>query len=52
MTTFTRTPANPDDPAREVLDAIAKVRKATAGRPQGPVRVAPNHVLVGEARSR
>jgi hypothetical protein len=48
VTIFTRTPANPEDPAREVLDAIAKVRKATAGRPQGPVRVAPNHVLVGE----
>jgi hypothetical protein len=48
VTIFTRTPTNPDDPAREVLDAIAKVRKATAGRPQGPVRVAPNHVLVGE----
>jgi hypothetical protein len=48
VTMFTRTPANPEDPAREVLDAIAKVRKATAGRPQGPVRVAPNHVLVGE----
>ena len=27
----------------------ATVRKATAGRPQGPVKVAPNHVLVGEA---
>jgi hypothetical protein len=48
VTIFTRTPANPEDPAREVLEAIAKVRKATAGRPQGPVRVAPNHVLVGE----
>jgi hypothetical protein len=34
--------------AEEVLDAIAQVRKATAGRPQGPVRIAPNHVLVGE----
>jgi hypothetical protein len=49
VTTFTRTPQNPADPAAEVLEAIAKVRKATAGRPQGPVRVAPNHVLVGEA---
>jgi subtilase family protein len=48
VTTFTRKPQNPDDPAAEVLEAIAKVRKATAGRPQGPVRVAPNHVLVGE----
>jgi hypothetical protein len=34
--------------AQEVLDALAKVRKATADRPQGPVKVAPNHVLVGE----
>ena len=49
VTTFTRTPQNPEDPAREVLDAIARLRKATANRPQGPVRVAPNHVLVGEA---
>jgi hypothetical protein len=49
VTTFTRTPQNPEDPAKEVLDAIAKVRRATANRPQGPVRVAPNHVLVGEA---
>jgi hypothetical protein len=49
LTVFTRAPLNPADPAREVLDAIAKVRKATAGRPQGPARVAPNHVFVGEA---
>ena len=49
VTTFTRTPANPDDPAKEVLDAIARVRRSTAKRPQGPVRVAPNHVLVGES---
>ena len=49
VTVFTRTPQNPADPAREVLDALARVRKATAGRPQGPARVAPNHVLVGEA---
>jgi hypothetical protein len=49
VTTFTRTPQNPDDPAAEVLEAIAQVRKATARRPQGPVRVAPNHVLVGES---
>jgi hypothetical protein len=34
--------------AEEVLQAVAQVRKATAGRPQGPVRIAPNHVLVGE----
>ena len=40
---------NPDDPAREVLAAIAQLRRATAKRPQGPVRVAPNYVFVGEA---
>ena len=34
--------------AQEVLDALATVRKATARRPRGPVKVAPNHVLVGE----
>jgi hypothetical protein len=34
--------------AEEVLDAIARVRRATAGRPQGPARIAPNHVLAGE----
>ena len=49
VTTFTRTPADPEDPAREVLDALARIRKATADRPQGPARVAPNHVFVGEA---
>ena len=49
VTVFTRTPQNPDDPAREVLDALARIRKATADRPQGPARVAPNHVFVGEA---
>ena len=49
VTTFTRTPANPDDPAKDVLDAIARVRRSTAKRPQGPARVAPNHVLVGES---
>lgn len=48
VTTFTRTPQNPEDPAKEVLDAIARLRKATANRAQGSVRVAPNHVLVGE----
>ena len=48
VTTFTKDPPNPDDPAKEVLDAIARVRRLTAKRPQGPVRVAPNHVLVGE----
>src|SRR3954447_20511248 len=49
VTTFTRAVQNTDDPAAEVRDAIDRVRKATAGRPQGPVRVAPNHVFVGEA---
>jgi hypothetical protein len=33
----------------DLLEALARVRKATADRPQGPARVAPNHVLVGEA---
>ena len=32
-----------------MLDAIARIRKATANRPQGPARVSPNHVFVGEA---
>ena len=49
VTLFSRTPRNPLDPAREVLDAITKVRRATANRPQGPAVVAPNHVFVGEA---
>jgi hypothetical protein len=49
LTLFTRAPQNPADPAKEVLDAIARVRKLTAGRKQGPARVAPNYVLVGEA---
>lgn len=38
----------PDASGRDVLEALARVRKATADRPQGPARVAPNHVLVGE----
>jgi hypothetical protein len=50
LTLFTRSPQT-GDPAREVLDALARVRKATANRPQGPARVAPNHVFVGEAAS-
>ena len=41
--------ANGNGTAPEVLGALATVRKATAGRPQGPVKVAPNHVFVGEA---
>jgi hypothetical protein len=49
VTVFTRAPQNLADPAREVLEALARVRKATANRPQGPARVAPNHVFVGEA---
>jgi hypothetical protein len=49
VTVFTRAPQNPLDPAREVLDALARIRKATANRPQGPARVSPNHVFVGEA---
>ena len=34
-----------------MLDALARIRRATANRPQGPARVAPNHVFVGEAAS-
>jgi subtilisin family serine protease len=49
VTVFTRAPQNLADPAREVLDALARIRKATANRPQGPARVGPNHVFVGEA---
>jgi len=49
VTVFTRATQNPDNPAAEILEALARVRKATSTRPQGPVRVAPNHVLVGEA---
>jgi hypothetical protein len=45
---FTRPPKT-SDPAKEIREALARVRKATAGRPQGPARVAPNHVFVGEA---
>ena len=48
ITSFTRAPQS-DDPAREMLAALAKVRRATANRPQGPAQVAPNHVFVGEA---
>ncbi len=49
VTMFQREVQNPDDPAREVLAAMAQVRRATADRPRGPVRVAPNYVFVGEA---
>lgn len=48
ITVFTRAPQS-DDPAKEVLAALTKVRRATANRPQGPAQVAPNHVFVGEA---
>ncbi|WP_245972040.1 S8 family peptidase [Solirubrobacter pauli] len=48
LTLLTTTPKT-KDPAREVLDALARVRKATANRPEGPVQVAPNHVFVGES---
>ena len=48
LTLLTTTPKT-TDPAREVLDALARVRKATAGRPEGPAQVAPNYVFVGEA---
>ncbi len=47
VTLFTKMPTT-DDPVREVLAALATVRRATASRPQGPVKVAPNHVFVGE----
>ncbi|WP_053227429.1 S8 family peptidase [Solirubrobacter soli] len=49
LTLFTRTPQNPADPAKEILAALARVRKGTAGRPQGSARVAPNYVFVGES---
>jgi subtilisin family serine protease len=49
VTTFTHPSPSEKDPAREVLDALARIRRATADRPQGPARVAPNHVFVGEA---
>jgi subtilase family protein len=49
LTLFKRTTPNVSDPAREVLEAIARVRKATSGRKEGPAQVAPNHVLVGES---
>jgi hypothetical protein len=49
VTVFSRTPQDPKDPAREVLDALTKIRRATAKRRQGPAQVAPNHVFVGES---
>jgi hypothetical protein len=49
ITVFKRETQNPADPAREVMAALATIRRATANRPQGPAQVAPNHVFVGEA---
>jgi hypothetical protein len=51
ITVFKRETQNPADPAREVMAALATIRRATANRPQGPAQVAPNHVFVGEAAS-
>jgi hypothetical protein len=48
LTLFKRAPQT-TDPAREVLAALARVRKATASRPQGPAQVAPNYVYVGSS---
>jgi hypothetical protein len=47
VTLLTTTPKT-KDPAREILDALAKVRSATARRPEGPAEVAPNYVFTGE----
>lgn len=47
--TLLKTTPKTSDPAREVLDALARVRKATANRPEGPAEVAPNYVFVGES---
>ncbi len=49
ITLFQKRPDKPETAAQEVLDTLAKIRKATAERRQGPARVAPNHVFVGEA---
>jgi hypothetical protein len=49
ITLFQKRPDKPETAAREVLDTIAKIRSATAKRRQGPARVAPNYVFVGEA---
>ena len=49
VTAFQRPTQNPEDPAKEVLAAIAQVRRATSDRPQGPARVAPNYVFTGES---
>src|SRR5690349_6066473 len=47
VTLLTTTPKT-KHPVREILDALAKVRSATARRPEGPAEVAPNYVFTGE----
>ena len=49
ITLFQKQPDKPETAAQEVLDTLAYIRKATAKRRQGPARVSPNHVFVGEA---
>jgi hypothetical protein len=49
VTVFSKKPRDPKDPAPEVMETLAKIRRLTANRPQGPAAVAPNHVFVGEA---
>lgn len=49
ITLFYKQPDKPENAAQEVLDTLAKIRKATAKRRQGPAKVAPNYVFVGEA---
>ncbi len=49
ITLFQKKPDKPETAAQEVLDTLAKIREATAKRRQGPARVSPNHVFVGEA---
>jgi hypothetical protein len=49
LTLLTRTPADPSGAAKEVMAALATVRRATSARPQGPALVAPNYVFVGES---
>lgn len=48
ITRFSSKPTT-NDPAREILNLLAKIRKGTSGRAQGPAQVAPNYVFVGEA---
>src|SRR5262249_10867684 len=49
VTLFTQAVPAGGDPARNVLDWLTRVRRATANRPQGPARVAPNYGFAGEA---